>query len=283
MSYPQYPSGPQQPPYGGPPGGQPPYDPTGGQPPYGGAPGGQPPYGMPPGTPGDQPPYGQPPYDPTGGQPSYGMPPGPPGGQPPYGPPGDQPPYGQPPYGPPPKKGMSTGAKVGIGIGGCLGLLAIMIVVIAIVVSLSSGGDTETTSPTPSSSEEESAQESGDEAEEEDVAEQEGVVMTATSAGTAGDVLDDTVYTVLDVEITNNTDEALNINPLYFTAVLDDGTEKNDWGEALFADIQQFEVQQLQPGSTASGQVAVVGEVVVDEIWYDPSFGMGDPTIALVD
>nr|WP_227015187.1 DUF4352 domain-containing protein [Nocardiopsis sinuspersici] len=106
--------------------------------------------------------------------------------------------------------------------------------------------------------------------------------MTATAAGTAGDTIDDTVYTVLDVELTNNGDESLSVNPMYFTTVLADGTERTDWGEALFADIEPFQVTELAPGDSASGQIAVVGEVVVTEVRYDPSFGMEEPIVTTV-
>ncbi|MEE2036010.1 hypothetical protein Q8791_02085 [Nocardiopsis sp. CT-R113] len=250
MSYPQYPSGPQQPPYG--------------QPPQGPPPGGQPPYG---------PTGGQPPYGPTGGQPPYG---GPPGGQPPY----DMPPGGQPPYGPPPKKGMSTGAKVGIGVGGCLGLVIIAIVVIVIIASLSgSGGDTPAQPETSSASEAETSDDTESSPAEEPVTDESGITATATQTGTAGDVLDDTTYTVVDVEITNNSSEAVDVNPIYFTFVLDDGTERDDWAETIFADITPMEAVSVEPGDSVSGQLATVGEVTVAELRFDPSFGMREPIV----
>ncbi|MFC9087216.1 DUF4352 domain-containing protein [Nocardiopsis dassonvillei] len=265
MSYPQYPSGPQQPPRG---------DGTGGYQSYGGQPG----YGAPGGG---QPGYG----DPSGGQPPYGGPGGPPPGQPPYGgmpPGGPGDPYGPPPGGQPPKKGMSTGAKVGLGIGGgCLGLVLIVVIVIVIIASMAGGDDSTSTSTSSAPTQQEGTQEpEGGSAEE--PANEQGVTLTATAAGTAGDTIDDTVYTVLDVELTNNGDEPLDINPLYFTTVLSDGTERTDWADAIFADIQHIEVGTLAPGSSVSGQIAVVGEVVVTEVRYDPSFGMEDPIVTTV-
>ena len=254
MSYPQYPSGPQQPPYG----------PTGGQQPYGGPPG-PPPYGDPGGQ--------QPPYGPTGGQPPYGGPPGPGG---PY----DVPPGGQPPYGPPPKKGMSTGAKVGIGIGGCLGLVIIAIVVIVILASLAGGGDdTAATPPTTSAPSEEETEDVDASAPAEEPVEQGGITASATQGGTVGDVLDDTTYTVIDVEITNDSSESVDVNPIYFTFVLDDGTERDDWAETIFADITPMEAVSLAPGDSVSGQIATVGEVTVSEVRFDPTFGMGEPLV----
>jgi hypothetical protein len=64
--------------------------------------------------------------------------------------------------------------------------------------------------------------------------------------------------------------------------VLSDGTERTDWADAIFADIQHIEVGTLAPGSSVSGQIAVVGEVVVTEVRYDPSFGMEDPIVTTV-
>ncbi|WP_223830332.1 DUF4352 domain-containing protein [Nocardiopsis quinghaiensis] len=180
---------------------------------------------------------------------------------------------------------MSTGAKVGIGVGGCLGLLVIAIVVIVAIASLSVSGDSTSASPAPYATEEEfTPEETAPEGiTEDEPAAGQGVSMTASAAGTTGSAFDDTVYTVLDIELTNNGDEDLNVSSLYFTAVLADGTERNDWGEAILADIEQFEVTSLTPGSSVAGQIAVVGEVVVTEVRYDPSFGMEEPIVAVVE
>ncbi|MFD3684676.1 hypothetical protein ACFWTE_07640 [Nocardiopsis sp. NPDC058631] len=190
------------------------------------------------------------------------------------------PPGGQPPYGPPPKKGMSTGAKVGIGVGGCLGLVIIAIVVIVILASLAGGGEDAPSQPSaPSASEEETSGETESPAEEQPVTEEGGIAASATQTGTTGDVIDDTTYTVVDVEITNNSSEALDVNPLYFTFVLDDGTERDDWAETIFADITPMEAVSVEPGDSISGQLATVGEVTVTELRFDPSFGMEDPIV----
>ena len=270
MSYPNDPSGPQ-PPYGG----QPPYGPPGGQPPYGDPTGGQQPYGAP------------------GGQPPYG----PPGGQPPYGPPGDQPPYGDPtggqqpydPYGvpgaPPQKQGMSTGAKVGIGVGvGCLALIVIA-VVIFVVIALAVGDDTDTAAPSSSPTSSRTTEPGGttEEPAEEPVEAPagDGVTVTAAHAGTVSGTLDPSeTYTALDVTFVNNSDEPFSINPLYFSYILEDGTEVIDW--ELFADITQFEAGDLAPGEQVSGQVAIAGEVTVAEVHYDPYFGLEDPIVVPV-
>jgi hypothetical protein len=114
------------PPADGQPSGAPPA--TSSQPPaappsYGQSPGAPPPpYGRPPGPP---PPYGQPP---GAAPPGYGRPPGPPPG---YGPP---PGFGPPPYGPPPSSGLSTTAKVLIGIAIAIVVLGLGSCVAAVVL-----------------------------------------------------------------------------------------------------------------------------------------------------
>ncbi|WP_304453400.1 DUF4352 domain-containing protein [Nocardiopsis sp. YSL2] len=296
MSSPQNPSGPQEPPFG-PPGGQPPYGPPGGQPnfgppagdPYYGAPGGQPPYGPPGGDPNYGAPGGQPPYGPPGGDPNYGPPGGqtpygPPGGQPPYGPPGGDPYYGAPggdphgsPYGAPPEQGMSTGAKVGLGVGG--GCLVILVVLVVAGFLIGRSALSPEPSAPPSAAEPSAPQEGTDApAEEEPEAADSGVAMTASNAGTTGDTLDpEAVYTVIDVTIENGSDEGVEVNPLYITATLDDGSSVNDWGETLFADIELIESGTLAPGDTVSGQIALVGEVDVTQVELQPVFGSNDP------
>ncbi|WP_285734428.1 DUF4352 domain-containing protein [Nocardiopsis sp. ATB16-24] len=174
---------------------------------------------------------------------------------------------------------MSTFAKVVLGVGACFGVILLVVAVIVFAAFLSADDDAASSAPTTV---EESAQEEVTEDEEEPAAEEQGVSMTATQSGTTGDVIDDTVYTVVDVEITNNGDEPFDVNPMYFTTVLSDGTERNDWGEAIFADITHFATGDLAPGDSTSGQIAVVGEVSVTELRYEPIFGVGDPIVVPV-
>ena len=192
----------------------------------------------------------------------------------PPGPPGEGFPYGKPP-----KKGMSTFAKVVLSVGACFGAILLVIGVIVFAAFLTADDDV---SSSVSTTVEETTQEEAVEEEEEPEVEEQGVGMTATQSGTTGDILDDTVYTVVDVEITNNGDEPFSVNPMYFTTVLSDGTERNDWAEAIFADITPFASGELAPGDSTSGQIAVVGEVSVTELRYDPSFGLEDPIVVPV-
>ena len=91
---------------------------------------------------------------------------------------GPQMPYGPPPQ--PPKQGMSTGAKIGIGCGGCFGIFLILFMFVGCVSVLSSdnGSSSEPvaeSSPTEETEEEtvEEEEEDEDEDEEEEPAEEE--------------------------------------------------------------------------------------------------------------
>ncbi|WP_026119337.1 DUF4352 domain-containing protein [Nocardiopsis ganjiahuensis] len=177
-----------------------------------------------------------------------------------YPPSGPQQPHYGPPQPPPqpPKKGMSTGGKIGLGCGGCLGLLLILALMGGCMAALS--GDTAPAAPPAASSSPDTEESAAEEVEEEPAEEVSDVVLTATNAGTAGDVVDDTVYTVLDITVENGSEEDLEVNPIYFSVVLADGTVISDWANAIFADIDQLDAVTLSPGQRTEGQIAVVGE-----------------------
>lgn len=193
-------------------------------------------------------------------------------------------PYGQPPQ--PPKKGMSTGAKIGIGCGGCLGVSILGFVFLLILGAIvGSGGEDTSPDTTVAASPEAAAESSAPEeaAAEEEPVEEAAVTMTATNAGTVGDTVDDTVYTAIDIEVVNDSEESIDVNPINFTAVLDDGTVVSDWADTIFADIDAIDTVTLQPGQRASGQIAVVGEVDVATVEMADLWGLGDPVVATVE
>lgn len=108
--------------------------------------------------------------------------------------------------------------------------------------------------------------------------------MTATHGGTTGDTLDDTVYTVVNVEIVNDSEDSIEVNPIYFSAELADGTVVSDWPDAIFADLDNpLDAVTLQPGQKASGQIALVGEVDVAAVTMEELFGLEDPVTATVE
>jgi hypothetical protein len=195
--------------------------------------------------------------------------------QPPYG----QPPYGQPPQ--PPKPGMSTGKKIGIGCGGCLGLL-LFLALLGGCMAMLSGDDTAAAPPaaTASPDTEDAAVE---EVEEEPAEDASGVVLTATLAGTTGDALDDTVYTVIDVTVENGSEDDLDVNPIYFNVILADGTVISDWADTIFADIDPIDTVTLSPGQRAEGQIAVVGEDLdIETVEMSELFGVQETVTAQV-
>ncbi|KOX17757.1 hypothetical protein ADL05_08770 [Nocardiopsis sp. NRRL B-16309] len=179
---------------------------------------------------------------------------------------------------------MSTGAKVGIGVGGgCLVILVVLVVVGFLIARGASSSDPSSPPAAESSTQAEEAEEGVEEDTEEPVEEEpevtdSGVTMTASDAGTTGDVLDEeAVYTAIDVTIENGSDEDIEVNPLYITATLADGSSVNEWGETLFADIDQIEVVTLAPGDSVSGQIALVGEVDVVQVELQPLYGQNEP------
>lgn len=216
---------------------------------------------------------------------SYGSPTG--GYYPPPG--GNQPPPGggyPPPSGRPPKQGMSTGAKIGIfGCGGCLGLVIlgfVLVMFIGAVASTDTGsGSGATAVASPSEETAEAVQDT--ETEEAPAGEAPEITMTAANAGTAGDTIDNTVYTVIDIEITNNSHADLDVNPMYFTVILEDGTAVSEWADTIFADIDHLDTVTLRPGEKAGGQIAVVGEVEVESVRMEELMGLGEEVTAVVE
>lgn len=201
---------------------------------------------------------------------------------------GPQMPYGPPPP-QPPKPGMSTGAKVGLGVGlGCGIPILLLIMLVGCAAFLSSPSSEGTSSSTPAAVEateeaEEVAVEDEEPAEEAAVEETSDIVLTATHAGTAGDIVDDTVYTVLDITVENNSSDDLEVNPIYFSVILTDGTVVNDWADAIFADIDSIDAVTLSPGQRVEGQIAVVGDDLdIAEVEMTELFGLQDPVTATV-
>ncbi|OLT24200.1 hypothetical protein BJF83_06840 [Nocardiopsis sp. CNR-923] len=212
--------------------------------------------------------HGGPRYgDPRQGAPYYG--------EPGYAPP----PPGDPLYGPPPRQGMSTGGKVALAIGGSAGLIVIVVLVIAIAANLFYGGSVSPEAPVAQPSAGEEAPAASAPAEE--PAAVQGVTMTATDAGTTGDALDGSaVYTVVDVEIVNDSSESIEVNPIYFTMTLSDGSAVNDWADTLFADIEPITAGSIAPGGSTSGQIAVVGEVEIVQVELGDLIGEREPIVA---
>lgn len=201
----------------------------------------------------------------------------------------------QPPYGPPapPKQGMSTGKKIGLGCGGCLAVLVVLFLFAGCVAVLSSGGSGDSATTREETAQEETAQEEpaeevaeeaaaeGEEAEETEEAEEpQDVVLTAEAVEYEPGVLDTGGdHTSVYVTVENNGDEDIDVNPLYFEIVADDGTKKN---VSLMAGQGQIDAVTLSPGQRAEGTITAEGAFTAASVEFNDSFGLGETYTAEV-
>lgn len=190
----------------------------------------------------------------------------------------------QPPYQPmPPKQGMSTGKKFGLGCGAFLLLLFLMG---GCMAALSGGSDGSGASQDTSDQTEETAEAEVEEAAEEpaeEPAEDEPVVLTAEATDFVPGVLHDGGdYTSVHVTVENNGDDAIEVNPLYFAIVADDGTKK-DTTSALGMSESQIDTVTLNPGQRAEGVVTAEGAFTPASVEFEEALGLGVTITADVD
>lgn len=178
----------------------------------------------------------------------------------------------QPPYQPmPPKPGMSTGKKLGLGCGAFLLLLFLMGGCVAV---LSSGSDGSGASQDASEQTGETTEAEVDEVAEEPV-EDGPVVLTAEVADFVPSILHDGGdYTSVHVTVENNGDEAIEVNPLYFAIVADDGTKK-DTTSALGMSESQIDTVTLDSGQRAEGVVTAEGAFAPASVEFEENLGLG--------
>lgn len=189
---------------------------------------------------------------------------------PPHGPqhtppPGWGPPPGQPypggPYGPPPpKKGLGVGTVLGI----IFGVIVLGLILLFVLVALLTNGDSTTTdkpragqkttapgktapptSKAPATKKPAPAPAAGP------------VQVTAKKTAFAPTILHrEGDYTSVKVTVTNNGDETISVNPLYFS-VTDSGGEKH--GATLGMDEGQIDTVDLAPGEKVTGTITGKG------------------------
>ncbi|OLT24301.1 hypothetical protein BJF83_06845 [Nocardiopsis sp. CNR-923] len=191
---------------------------------------------------------------------------------------------------------MSTGGRIALSAGGLLAFMTIVVLLIAIVNAVT-GDDGTASAQQPDQTDQEPGravvETDAEGAAQPDAGETEGtgegdgegdIVLTATNAGTADDLLDGTVYTVVDVEIVNDSDESITVNPVYFTLILDDGLTVSAM-DTYSADIDAFGMVTVRPGNRASGQLAAEGEVTIVQVEFSEAHGVmgGDPVVADVE
>jgi hypothetical protein len=213
-----------------------------------------------------QPGYGYPQQQP--GAPAFGQYPQP-------GPYGHGPAPYQPP--PPPKKGMPAWAIVLI----TLGSIFVFIVFIGV---LASGGDSsnETKKPTtveapkkePVKKDDGRADAKPADKPAQKPAEPAPVQVTAEKTAFKPSVLHDGGdFTSVQVTITNNSDEKIDVNPLYFSITDTDGSKHN---AELGEDENQMDVMDLAPGEKTTGVITGKGAFTPKYVTYtDGLFGEG--------
>ncbi|PSM45354.1 hypothetical protein C6Y14_00865 [Streptomyces dioscori] len=191
-------------------------------------------------------------------QPNWGQQPQ----QPQWGGP-QQPGWGAPP--PPPRK-SNTGRNIGIGCAGAVGLL-----VIVGIFGAALGGDSDdnTSKDTTAVATKDSG--AGDEKSEapkkkEEAAPESPIKVTAKETAFKGSILaQDGNYTSVSVTITNNSDDTIDVNPLYFAITDSKGTKH---ASELAADENQIDTVELAPGENVTGAVTGKGKFTPKTVTY---------------
>jgi hypothetical protein len=183
-----------------------------------------------------------------------------------------QPGYGYPQPQPPKKR--STGKILGIIAGVFVGL--IVIGAIAGGGESSSGDKASTVTATSPAAEdpEQKTPEAEEAAAEPEPAPEAPVKITAKKAPFAKSILaQDGNYTSVKVTVTNNSDETISVNPLYFSITDTDGTKHS---AELAADENQIDTVKLAPGENVSGSITGKGKFTAKTVTYTDGF-FSDP------
>ncbi|RCV54509.1 DUF4352 domain-containing protein [Marinitenerispora sediminis] len=189
--------------------------------------------------------------------------------------------YGPPPPPPPPQQ-----KKRNPWLWGCLGCggAALLVLVLAVGCVAVLGGD----APAPPAgggsaasgpAEESPPADSDAEAAEEEVVEEGPIGLEATPADFTPSILaqgDD--YTSVRVTVTNNGDESIEVNPLFFTITDANGTV-HDTADGLGADETQIGAVTLAPGENATGTVTASGSFEPARVTFTESL-IGDSVTA---
>jgi hypothetical protein len=191
-----------------------------------------------------------------------------------------QPGWGTPP--PPPPKKNSTGKTIGLG---CAGVFALLVIIGIIGAALGGGSDDSSSKGSTVSSGATAKDNGADEdteaeaeAEQEEPAEEEPepdlpVKVTAKETAFAPSILaDGSNYTSVKVTVTNNSDDTISVNPLYFAITDSKGTKHS---HKLAADENQIDTVKLAPGENVSGSITGEGKFTPEYVTYTDSW-LGD-------
>ncbi|MFG2334304.1 DUF4352 domain-containing protein [Streptomyces sp. NPDC048604] len=160
-----------------------------------------------------------------------------------------------------------------MGVRVLLGLLRV--IVIALFTYDGGTSDDKAHRPAPTSAAEQpAAKPSAKAPAKEEPASDSPVKVTATKTKFAKSILaGDEAYTSVKVTITNNGDETVDVNPLYFTITDTNGTKRT---HELAADENQLDAVKLAPGENVSGVVTGKGAFTADYVTFTPGL-FGDP------
>ena len=191
-------------------------------------------------------------------QPGWGQPPHP-----------QQPGWGTPP--PPPKK-KPVGMFIGLG---CLGIVVLFVILGAIGAVI--GSDDKASKGTSVSTDDKNVEaekkddtpaaedKPAEEPKEEAAPESDVKIVAKKTAFTPSILADGSSYTSVKVTITNNSDEQISINVLYFEITDSKGT-KHD--AELGVDENQIDTVDLAPGENVSGSITSKGKFTPTHVTY---------------
>lgn len=174
--------------------------------------------------------------------------------------------YGQPPQGygqqPQPPKKMGAGKKIGLG---CLSIIGLFVLIGIIAAVASSGSDGDDSSSKGSSAT--APKEGGGKAEEKkEEAPDSPIKVTATPTDFTPSILHSGGdYTSVEVKIVNDSDETIDVNPLYFAITDTDGTKHS---AELGMDERQIDTVKLAPGENVTGVITGKGSFKAKTVTY---------------
>ncbi|MBQ1118527.1 DUF4352 domain-containing protein [Streptomyces sp. C3-3] len=172
-----------------------------------------------------------------------------------------QPGWGQQP---PPAPKKKTGKIIGFG---CLGIVGLF-VLIAIIAAVAGGGDdgNESSTTKPAATQGDTKKDEPKKEEKEKPAKKAPVTVTGKQVDFKKSVLaqgDD--YTSVQVTITNNSKNDIDINPLYVTITDTDGSKHT---AELGVDEDQLDTVTLAPGENVTGTITGKGKFDAKYVTY---------------
>lgn len=180
-----------------------------------------------------------------------------------------QPGWGTPPPQPPKRN-----------VGKTLGIIAAAFVAVLVIGAVASSGDTDSsnnasssaTSSSPAAVDKDAAAAPAVEeapSEPEPAADAPVKITAKKTAFTPSILADGKNYTSVKVTVTNNSDDKINVNPLYFEITDSNGTKHS---AELAVDEHQIDTVDLAPGENVSGTITGKGKFTATYVTYTDWF-----------